>query len=161
MCIRDRKNIVQSIYFFICIIYILHLIYEPCITCLLYTSQSEEDSRASSFHISVSRTVHRSDTTKRVHVVHDREHTFLHFTTVPSIQNYLFFSLQVEYCSSFRVQAQFFVVVNFCFRSVETYEIRFSVVSKMCIRDRMKNMPSVNMWMTPKCNWVTISFSSV
>ena len=49
---------------------------------------------------------------------------------VPSIQNYLFFSLQVEYCSSFRVQAQFFVVVNFCFRSIETYEIRFSVVSK-------------------------------
>ncbi len=100
---------------------------QSCLTC---TRQSEEDSRASSFHISVSRTVHRSDTTKRVHVVHDREHTFLHFTTVPSIQDYLFFSLQVEYSSSFRVQAQFFVVVNFCFRSVETYEIRFSVVSK-------------------------------
>ena len=71
--------------------------------------------------------MHRSDTTKRVHVVHDREHTFLHFTTVPSVQDNLFFSLQVENSSCFRVQAQFFIVVNFCFRCIETYKIRFSV----------------------------------
>ena len=71
--------------------------------------------------------MHRSDTTKRVHVVHDREHTFLHFTTVPSVQDNLFFSLQVENSSCFRVQAQFFIVVNFCLRCIETYKIRFSV----------------------------------
>ena len=66
----------------------------------------------------------------RVHIVHDREHAFLHFTTIPSIQDNLFFSLQIENSSSFRVQTKLFVVVNFCFRSVETYKIRFSIASK-------------------------------
>ena len=97
---------------------------QSSLTC---TRQTEEDSRTSSFHICISRAVHGSDTTKRVHVVHDREHTFLHFTTVPSVQDNLFFSLQVENSSCFRVQAQFFIVINFCFRCIETYKIRFSV----------------------------------
>ena len=52
-------------------------------------------------------------------LVHDREHTFLHFTTVPSVQDNLFVGLQVEYSSCFRVQTQFLVVVNFCLRSIE------------------------------------------
>ena len=33
----------------------------------------QEDSRVSAFHVSVGRAVHRSDTTQRVLVVHDRE----------------------------------------------------------------------------------------
>ena len=75
---------------------------QSCLTC---TRQTEEDSRALAFFIRISGAVHRSDTTQRVHVVHDREHTLLHFTTVPSVQDHLFFRLQVENCSSFRVQA--------------------------------------------------------
>ena len=55
--------------------------------------------------IRVSGAVHRSDTTQRVQVVHDREHTLLHLTTVPSIQDNLLFSLQVENSSGLRVQA--------------------------------------------------------
>ncbi|EJX09223.1 hypothetical protein EVA_02703 [gut metagenome] len=97
---------------------------------LTSTRQTEEDSRVSTFHVRVSRTVHRSNTFQRVQVVHDREDTLLHFTTVPCIQNNLFICLQVEYCSSFRVQAQFLVVLNFSLSSVERYEIRFTVVGQ-------------------------------
>ena len=71
--------------------------------------------------------MHRSDTTQRVEVVHHREHTFLHFTTVPSVQDNLFLSSQVEYNCSFWVQTQFFVVFNFSLRSVVNNEIRFEV----------------------------------
>ena len=89
---------------------------QSSLTC---TGQTEEDSRVSAFHVGVGRTVHRSDAAKRVLVVHDREHTFLHFTTIPSVQDNLLVGFQVEYSSCFRVQTQFLVVVNFCFGSVE------------------------------------------
>ena len=75
---------------------------QSCFTC---TRQTEEDSRALAFFIRVSGAVHRSDTTQRVQVVHDREDTLLHLTTVPSIQDNLLFSLQVENSSGLRVQA--------------------------------------------------------
>ena len=74
--------------------------------------------------------MHRSHTVQRQQVVHVREHTFLHFTTVPSIQDNLDLFSQVEYNCSFRVQAQFFVVFNFSFRSVHDNEIRFTEVSQ-------------------------------
>ena len=77
--------------------------------------------------------MHRSHTSQRIQIVHDREDTFLHLTAVPSIQDNLFVSLQVENGSSFRVQTQLFVVVYFCFGCVERYEIGFTVVSQFFI----------------------------
>jgi len=55
------------------------------------TGQTEEDSRAGAVHAGVGRAVHRSDTAQRIEIVHHREHTLLHFTTVPSVDDDLLF----------------------------------------------------------------------
>jgi len=97
------------------------------------SGKTEEDSCALTFFIGVGRAVHRSHTFQRIQIVHDREDTFLHLTAVPSIQDNLFVSFQVENGSSFRVQTQLFVVVYFRFGCVERHEIGFAVVSQFFI----------------------------
>ena len=53
--------------------------------------------------------------TKRIEVVHDREHAFLHFSAVPGIQNDLHLFFEVKDDGSFAVQSEFFEVFNFSF----------------------------------------------
>ena len=91
------------------------------------TGQTEEDSRAGAVHAGVGRAVHRSDTAQRIEIVHHREHTLLHFTTVPSVDDDLLFWSQVEDYGCFWVQAQFLVVFNLSLRSVVNHEIRFEI----------------------------------
>ncbi len=49
-----------------------------------------------------------------VEVVHDREHTLLHLTAVPSVEDNLLVGLEVEDSGSLRVESELLVVVNFC-----------------------------------------------
>ena len=72
--------------------------------------------------------MHRSDALEGVVVVHHREHTLLHFTTVPSVDDNLLAACDVEYNGSFRVEAKFLVVLNLCLRSVVNDEVRFEVL---------------------------------
>src|SRR3712207_5653458 len=66
---------------------------------------------------------HRSDTLQRQVVVHHREHTLLHFTTVPCVKDNLFLAGYVEYNGCFRVQTEFLVVFNLCLRGVVNDEV--------------------------------------
>ena len=67
---------------------------------LTSSRETEEDSGVLTFHIGVSRAVHRSDTLQREVVVHHREHTLLHLATVPSVDNHLLTAGGVEGCAS-------------------------------------------------------------
>ena len=69
--------------------------------------------------------MHRSDALQWVVVVHHREHTLLHFATVPSVDDDLFAACDVEDNSSFRVQTEFLVVFNLSLRSVVNDEVWF------------------------------------
>ena len=51
--------------------------------------KTEEDSGVLTVLIGVCRAVHRSDTLKWEEVVHHREHTFLHLSTIPCIEDNL------------------------------------------------------------------------
>lgn len=53
--------------------------------------------------------------TKRIEVVHDREHAFLHFSAVPGIQDDLHLFFKVEDDGGFTVQSELFVVFNLGF----------------------------------------------
>ena len=101
---------------------------------LACAGQTEEDSRVSAFHVGVGRAVHGSDAAERVEVVHDGEDTFLHLTAVPSVQDDLLASLEVEDSSCLRVQAEFLVVVHFSLGSVERHEVGFAVVFQFFCR---------------------------
>ena len=63
---------------------------------LTCTRQTEEDSGVLTLHIGVGRAVHRSDTLQRQIVVQHREHTLLHLTTVPGVDDALLTSSSVE-----------------------------------------------------------------
>ena len=66
---------------------------KSCLTC---ARQTEEDSGILTFHIGVSRAVHRSDTIEWEEVVHHREHTLLHLTAVPCVDDNLLAACSVE-----------------------------------------------------------------
>ena len=69
---------------------------ESCLTC---TRKTEEDSCVLAVHVSVSRAVHRSDTLQWQEVVHHREHTLLHLTTIPCVDDNLLLRSNVEHNS--------------------------------------------------------------
>ena len=52
--------------------------------------ESEEDSGLRLILIRISRAVHRGNATKRVEVVHIGEHTLLHLTAVPGVEDELY-----------------------------------------------------------------------
>ena len=56
---------------------------------LASSRKTEEDSGVLTVLIGVCRAVHRSDTLKWEEVVHHREHTFLHLSTIPCIEDNL------------------------------------------------------------------------
>lgn len=49
-----------------------------------------------------------------VEVVHDREHSLLHLTAVPSVEDNLLVCLEVEDSSGLGVESELLVVINFC-----------------------------------------------
>ena len=63
---------------------------------LTSTRETEEDSCVLTVHVTVSRAVHRSDALEREVVVHHREHTLLHLTTVPCVDDNLLAACHVE-----------------------------------------------------------------
>ncbi len=77
------------------------------------SAEAEEDGGVFAFHIGVGAAVHRSDAAQRQEVVHHREHTFLHFATIPGVDDYLLAAGNVEYNGGFAVQTQLLVVRNF------------------------------------------------
>ena len=68
--------------------------------------------------------MHRCDTAERVKVVHHREHTLLHLTAVPRVDDHLLSARQVEDYSRLRVEAEFLVVFYLRLRSIVNDEIR-------------------------------------
>ena len=91
------------------------------------TGQTEEDSGVLALHVGVRRAVHRSNTLQRQVVVHHGEHTFLHLTAIPGVQNNLLAARGVECHTSLAVQTELFVVLNLCQRSIVDHEVRLEV----------------------------------
>ena len=60
------------------------------------TRETEEDGGVLTIHIAVGRAVHGSDTLQGQIVVHHREHTLLHLTAIPSVDDYLLTAGNVE-----------------------------------------------------------------
>src|SRR5699024_8648210 len=67
---------------------------KSCLTC---SGKAEEDSCILAVHVCVCRAVHGSDTLQRQIVVHHREHTFLHLSAVPCINNNLLAACNIEH----------------------------------------------------------------
>ncbi len=96
--------------------------------------ETEEDSGVLTVHIGVGRAVHAGDTTQREEVVLHREHTLLHLTTIPSIQDHLLLAGHVEDNGSLRVQAQLFPVGHLSLRCVVNDEIGLLLKVSLCLR---------------------------
>ena len=71
--------------------------------------------------------MHRSDALQGQVVVHHREHTLLHLTTVPGVDDALLTGRGVEGHTGLAVQTQLLVVLNLCLRSVVDHEVRLEV----------------------------------
>ena len=63
---------------------------------LACTGKTEEDSSVLTLHIGICRTVHSSYALQRKEVVHHREHTLLHLTAVPGVDDDLLLGSNVE-----------------------------------------------------------------
>ena len=86
--------------------------------CFTSTGKTKEDCCVLSIHICVCGAVHGSNSVQWKVVVHHGEHTFLHLTAVPCINDNLLTACNVECYTSLGIQSKFFVVFYFCFRSV-------------------------------------------
>ena len=61
-------------------------------------------------------------------VVHHGEHTLLHLSAVPGVDDNLLAACDVEHNSGLRIQTQLLVVLNLCLGSVVYNEIRLKVL---------------------------------
>src|SRR5699024_2709616 len=104
---------------------------QSCFTC---SGKAEEDCCVFTVHIGVCGAVHGSDALQRQVVVHHREHTFLHLSAVPCINDNLLTACNVEHYSCLGVQSQLFVVFYFCFGSVVYDKVRLEVLQLFCCR---------------------------
>ena len=89
--------------------------------------ESEEDGGVLSFHVGVGRAVHRSNTLQRQVVVLHREHTLLHLTAIPCIDDNLLAACGVEGHAGLAVQAELLVVLNLSLRCVVDNEVGLEV----------------------------------
>ena len=78
--------------------------------------------------------MHRSDALQREVVVHHREHTLLHLTTVPCVDDNLLAACCVECYTSLRVETELLVVSNLCLRSVVYNKVRLELLELLCCR---------------------------
>ena len=93
---------------------------------LARTRQTEEDSGLALL-VRVGGAVHRGDALQRQQVVHVGEHTLLHLTAVPGVDDDLHLLREVEDDGRLRVQAQLLVVLDLSLRSVEHHEVGLAV----------------------------------
>ena len=90
---------------------------------LTCTAEAEEDGGVLALHVGVCGAVHGGHAAEGEVVVHDREHTFLHLTAVPCVDDHLHALCEVEGNASLAVDAEFFPVFNFCLGGVENHEV--------------------------------------
>ena len=102
--------------------------------CFSCSGKSKEDCSVLTVQVCVCRAVHGSDAFQRQIVVHHGEHTFLHLSAVPCVDDNLLTACDVEYYCCLRVQTQLFVILNFCFGCVVYNEIRLEVLKLFCCR---------------------------
>ena len=95
--------------------------------------QTEEDGRFTLL-VRVGRAVHRSHALQRKQVVHVGEHTLLHLTAVPGVDDHLHLLREVEDDGRLRVQTQLLVVLYLGFRSVQNHEIGLAVLLQLLVR---------------------------
>ena len=98
---------------------------KSCLTC---SWETEEDSCILTVHICVCRAVHACNTLEWEVVVHHWEHTLLHFTTIPCVDDNLLTGCDVEYNSCLWVKSKFLVVFNLCLGCVVNNEIWLEVL---------------------------------
>ena len=92
------------------------------------TRETEEDGGVLTIHIAVGRAVHGSDTLQGQIVVHHREHTLLHLTAIPSVDDYLLTAGNVEGYAGLRVQTQLLIVLHLSLRCIVNNEVRLKVL---------------------------------
>ena len=95
---------------------------------LTCSGKSEEDCGVLTVHICVCRAVHGSDALQRQIVVHHGEHTLLHLSAVPGVDDNLLAACDVEYNCGLRIQTQLLVVLNLSLGSVVYNEVRLKVL---------------------------------
>ena len=89
--------------------------------------QTKENCRVLTLQVRVSGAVHGSNALQRQVVVHHGEHAFFHLAAVPGVQDHLFVAGNVKCNTGFRIDAQFLVVLHFCFGRSVHYKIRFEI----------------------------------
>ena len=91
------------------------------------SGKAEEDGGVLTVHIGIRGAVHGSDSLQRQVVVHHGEHTLLHLSAIPGVQDNLLAAGDVEYNCRLGVQSQLLVVLNLRLGSVVDNEIRLKV----------------------------------
>ena len=92
------------------------------------SGQTEEDGGVLAVHVGVGRAVHGSHALEGKVVVHDGEHTLLHFTAVPGVDDDLHTLGEVEGHAGLGVDAEFFPVGYFGLRCVQNHEVGLEVL---------------------------------
>ena len=92
------------------------------------SGQTEEDCSVLTVHIGVCGAVHGSNALQRQVVVHHGEHTLLHLSAVPCVNNNLLAAGDIKCYTSLGVQTQLLVVLNLSLGCVVNYEIGLEVL---------------------------------
>ena len=77
--------------------------------------------------------MHGSDAAQGEEVVHVGEHTLLHLTAVPGVQDYLHLLGEVEYYCSLGVQTELLVVLYLGLGGIEDNEVRLAVTCQLLV----------------------------
>ena len=96
--------------------------------CLTGSGQTEEDCGVLTVHIGVCGAVHGSNALQRQVVVHHGEHTLLHLSAVPCVNNNLLTAGDIKCYTSLGVQTQLLVILNLSLGCVVNYEIGLEVL---------------------------------
>ena len=96
--------------------------------------ETEEDGGVLAVHIGIGRAVHGGDALQREVVVHHGEHTLLHLTTVPGVQDNLLAGSDVESDAGFAAETQLLVVLYLCLGGAVHDEIGFLVEFLLVLR---------------------------
>jgi len=97
-------------------------------------SRKPEEDHNISFPANVGRAMHRRDTLKRKVVVHHREKSFLHLTSVPGAADYSHSCRKVEENKVLGIKPLLFPVGIGCLRSRQNHEIRLEVFQFTLVR---------------------------
>ena len=84
--------------------------------------------------------MHRSHPFQRKVIIHYREHSFLHFSAVPSSTDNLHFLGQIEHYKHFRIKSVFFPIWIYRFGRIDHHKIWFSIILKIVMRRTNKHI---------------------